>query len=240
MTILEVILHDRSPLRPAGARDRLEALHHVIARKVEPTSEAEDIVRVLLDLMDGYDPAIRRHGERTAGYAVAMGEALALPDGELRQLRSAALLHDLGKLLLPPWLLRKPGPLTGDEYALVQSHPRLGAELLEPFAGLRPAAIWIAHHHERWDGCGYPYGVPGPFIPLGARILAVADTFDALTSRGDHGESPPFPAAVRLLQVGAGRQFDPDLVRVFAAPPEPRAFPSFRPAPARAGSSISE
>ncbi|HET8580728.1 MAG TPA: HD domain-containing phosphohydrolase, partial [Nitrospiraceae bacterium] len=124
--------------------------------------------------------------------------------------------HDIGKLTLPEEILWKDGPLTADEYALVQCHPRAGASLLEPIPFLRIPAILIAHHHERWDGTGYPYGIRGRFIPLGSRILAVADTFDALTSSLSYRQCLSPESATRLLRVVAGSQLDSDLVEVFA------------------------
>lgn len=119
-------------------------------------------------------------------------------------------------LSLPKKILEKNGPLTADEYALVQSHPRAGAELLEPISFLHTPAVWIAHHHERWDGLGYPYGLRGEFIPLGSRILAVADTFDALTMNQPFGQAQDLESALHLLRVGAGSQLDPELAEVFA------------------------
>ncbi len=214
--------HAMTPTRrpcPPDRRDVTGWVTDLSLRHDGSSGGEEAVIENLLGFMDGADPAIRRHGERTAGYAAALGRAVGSPDQALRQLRWAALLHDIGKVTLPESVLRKAGCLTSEEYALVQSHPRAGAELLEPFPFLRTAAVWIAHHHERWDGCGYPYGVPGPFIPLGARILAVADTVDALTSPDEHGWRPPFHAVTRILRVGAGTQFDPDLVEIFASLP---------------------
>ncbi len=170
----------------------------------------------LLARMEREDPALRDHGQRTAVYAMALGQAIGLPQRDLADLYCAALLHDIGKLLLPKAILSKPGPLSMDEYALVQCHPRLSVELLGDIPALRVPAVLIAHHHERWDGTGYPYGVPARFTPLGSRILAVTDVFDALTS--DRPYAPPRDpkAAVRLIQTIAGTHLDPDLVRSFA------------------------
>ena len=134
---------------------------------------------------------------------------------ELNDLCLASLLHDIGVLTLPRYLLDKGGPLSDEEYALLQSHPRAGAELLAPIPILRTAALWIAHHHERWDGFGYPYGLRGELIPLGARILAVADTFDALTSPQPYRPALDRKSATRLLRELAGSQLDPNLVAAF-------------------------
>jgi len=160
-------------------------------------------------------PYVLGHGHRTASYALRLGESVGLSSSDLTHLHYAALLHDIGQLTLPAEILNKDGPLTAEEYELVQCHPRAGAELLQPISFLRVPALWIAHHHERWDGSGYPYGLRGRFIPLGSRILAVADTFDSLTTRHAHGQLQSPTVAVRILQVVAGSQLDPELVEVF-------------------------
>ncbi|TAJ25175.1 MAG: HD domain-containing protein, partial [Nitrospirae bacterium] len=169
----------------------------------------------LLQTMATQRPHLLGHGDRTASYALLLGTAVELSAADLIHLHYAALLHDIGQLTLPDELLKKDGPLTAEEYEQVQSHPRAGAELLEPISFLQIPALWIAHHHERWDGTGYPYGLPGPFIPLGSRILAVADTFDALTSNRPDGQLYNQESALRLLRMVAGSQLDPTLVEVF-------------------------
>jgi HD-GYP domain-containing protein (c-di-GMP phosphodiesterase class II) len=138
-----------------------------------------------------------------------------LGETDLLDLYLAALLHDLGKLVLPDEILEKDGPLTAEEYVRVQRHPRAAADLLEPISSLRVPAVLIAHHHERWDGTGYPCSVRGPLIPLGSRILAVADTFNALTSNRPHRPACDPESALCLLETVAGSQLDPKLVKMF-------------------------
>lgn len=175
----------------------------------------QDAVSGLLRRIAEHDAALWRHGERTARYAEALARRMALPETQLRDLRTAARLHDIGRLTLPRELFTRDGPLSAEEYALVQSHPRAGAELVGLYEDLRAPAVLIAHHHERWDGYGYPYGLRGTFIPLGSRVLAIADTFDALTS-DQHGRSTvDRESAVRILQGLAGTQLDPSLTRRF-------------------------
>jgi HD-GYP domain-containing protein (c-di-GMP phosphodiesterase class II) len=152
------------------------------------------------------------HGERTAHYARLLGVASSLTECQQIELHYAALLHDVGLLTLPGRLLDETAAHSLDDYALIQSHPREGAALLSPYRFLSEAARLIAHHHERWDGAGYPYGLRGAYIPLAARILAIADVFDAIAIR-----STSLPRALRTLQASAGSQFDPILTATFCA-----------------------
>lgn len=150
------------------------------------------------------------HGERTAHYALLLAERLALTGEQRLDLHYAALLHDIGLLMMPEHLLGTAAPHTLNDYALIQSHPREGAALLSPYPFLQEAARLIAHHHERWDGAGYPYGLRGEYIPGSARILAIADVFDSIASRTKSWER-----ALRTLRASAGSQFDPTFCATF-------------------------
>jgi HD-GYP domain-containing protein (c-di-GMP phosphodiesterase class II) len=152
------------------------------------------------------------HAERTAAIACLIGEAFKLDEVSLHQLKLAALLHDVGLLMVPEPLRHRSEPFELPTYSALQCHARLGANLLEPFAFLKQAAILVAHHHEWWDGSGYPYGIRGPFIPFGARILAVADAFDAIDVPGVQDRALRDRIALRILRVAAGTQFDPTVV----------------------------
>ena len=170
-------------------------------------------MRELVLLIESVSLRHQGHGRRTADLAHRIGSAAKLPPDELIDLTLAGLLHDIGLLTLPATLLDECSELSPREFALYQSHPRAGAELLETISFLRRPALWIAHHHERWDGCGYPYGLRGSFIPHGARILAVADTFDGFVHTATRAEMrPDLSAALSLLQVVAGTQLDPEYV----------------------------
>jgi HD-GYP domain-containing protein (c-di-GMP phosphodiesterase class II) len=174
------------------------------------------LVRQVTKELDRLLPCQAGHGQGTEVVALLIGRAAHLEAGVLHQLKLAALLHDIGLLMLPPHLQSERGPLEMDSYVAIQNHPRLGATLLEPFSFLRDATVMIAHHHEHWDGSGYPYGLRGEFIPLGARILAVADAFDAIEVPAVHDRSLRNHIALRILQVAAGTQFDPFVVDILA------------------------
>ena len=152
------------------------------------------------------------HGQQTAAIALAVGQAVGLDADALHQLKLAPLLHDIGLLMLPPDLIANNDVLDPESYVAIQHHARLGANLLEPFLFLQEASILIAHHHERWDGSGYPYGIRGAFIPLGARILAIADTFDAIRIPNVSENDRRNLIALRMIRITSGTQFDPALV----------------------------
>jgi HD-GYP domain-containing protein (c-di-GMP phosphodiesterase class II) len=130
----------------------------------------------------------------------------------LHDLKLAAFLHDIGLLMLPHDLTNGENRFDPEAYVTVQNHPRLGASLLEPFFFLREAAVLIAHHHERWDGSGYPYGIRGRCIPLGSRILSIADAFDAVRIPEVSNRAARNKIALRIIRVAAGTQFDPELI----------------------------
>ncbi len=175
------------------------------------------LVRQVSKELDRLLPWQAGHGQATAAVALQIGQAAQLDDTVLHQLNLAALLHDIGLLMLPPHLQPGQESLEADSYVSIQNHSRLGATLLEPFSFLREATVMIAHHHERWDGSGYPYGLRGEFIPLGARILAVADAFEAIQIPHADDRSHRDRIALRILHVAAGTQFDPLVVDILIA-----------------------
>lgn len=196
-------------------------LQHML-RKIDhlclPSASRRDLesilVRQVARELDQLLPWQAGHGAGTAEVAWQIGRAVPLADNDLHQLRLASLLHDIGMLMLPPCLQTKREWPEPDVYVTIQNHPRLGAMLLEPFSFLREATVMIAHHHERWDGSGYPYGLRGEFIPLGARILAVADAFEAIQVPHVHDRALRDHIAIRILHVASGTQFDPFVVDV--------------------------
>ncbi len=150
-----------------------------------------------------------------ASIVVAMAKNLDLADGEVERIRTAALLHDVGKVGLPQDILDKPAALSAAEWRTVVQHPRIGQVILEQAAALKEAVPIILHHHERYSGHGYPFGLRGNDIPLGARIVAIADAYDAMTNDRPYKRAISHDAAIEELRRHAGTQFDPELVALF-------------------------
>jgi len=178
----------------------------------------------LVAAMEARDPTMVGHSQRVERYAVALGRALELPSSHLAELGLAAYVHDVGKLCIPDAILKKRSLLTADERAAVSLHPVIGERILKPFLRSEVVLEAVRHHHERIDGEGYPDGLRGAAIPLAARIIAVADVFDALTSdRVYHVRLLQDQAEDELARV-AGSQLQPELVdaflKVLAANPE--------------------
>jgi diguanylate cyclase (GGDEF)-like protein len=149
--------------------------------------------------------------------ATAMAATLGLPDGEIERIRTASLLHDLGKLAIPDEILSKPGELDEPEWRVVAEHPKIGQVVLEQAGALRDAATIVLHHHEWYDGRGYPHGLRGQEIPVGARIVAVADAYEAMIAGRPYRSAVTHEAALAELQRHAGIQFDPEMVALFSS-----------------------
>ncbi len=184
-----------------------------LPRSVRPHAETV-LVRQVAKIMDQALPWQQGYARRTAALAQAIGSAAGLCRDAWHHLTLAALLHDIGLLALPNRLHAHAGYLDGESYTAVQCHPRTGAQWLEPYRFLGNASVIIAHHHERWDGSGYPYGIRGTFIPIEARVLAIADAFDAIQIPGAIDQDARNIAAYRILTVASGTQFDPQLVEM--------------------------
>ena len=170
------------------------------------------LVRQATKELDHALPWQHGHGRRTAALARAIGSLTGLSFDALHDLTLASLLHDIGLLALPSHLADHRSYVDSASFAAIQCHPRIGSQWLEPFPFLRNASVIIAHHHERWDGSGFPYGLRGSFIPLEARVLSIADAFDAIQVPGALDSRARDRGAYRILKVAAGTQFDPGLV----------------------------
>ena len=193
----------------------IQGMLRKIDRLQLPIASHHDVERILVRQvsreLDRALPWQVGHGRRTATISLLIGRAVGLTTDELHNLELAAFLHDIGLLMLPHELIIGADRFDSESYVTVQNHPRLGALLLDPFGFLREASVLIAHHHERWDGSGYPYSIRGEFIPLGARILSIADAFDAIKVPESDSETRNL-IALRILRIASGTQFDPSLV----------------------------
>ncbi len=169
----------------------------------------------LAKAMDARDSYTGDHSERLVLWAEAVARELGCSEEEIEALRWAARLHDIGKIGVPDAILHKKGPLTEEEWAVMRRHPIIGAEIVGQIKKLAPAAAIVRHHHERYDGQGYPDGLKGEAIPLGARILAVVDAYGAIVDRRPYKDARPHEEAVAELRRGAGTQFDPRVVEAF-------------------------
>ena len=179
-------------------------------------SEAAETLMVLVSALSRHDKLTRGHSERVRAYTDIIAGELGLTTDDRSKLRWAALLHDVGKMQIPAEILNKPGKLTATEYEIVKQHPLIGAELTEPLRDfLGPWADTVLQHHERWEGGGYPTGIAGDDICYGARIVAVADTFDVITSLRTYKKPASATAARQEIARCSGTQFDPDVVKSF-------------------------
>ncbi|MDG9716620.1 HD-GYP domain-containing protein [Streptomyces sp. DH24] len=169
-------------------------------------------IRALVQAVDIKDGYTRGHSERVGQASMMIARELGLDDDRVEVLRFAGILHDVGKLGVPTRLLRKDGPLTPEERRVIELHPEYGHEIVRGIGFLGEARAAVLHHHERMDGSGYPYGLVGSQIPESARVVAVADAFDAMTSTRSYSRARPVPAALEELQRCAGTHFDPRMV----------------------------
>lgn len=169
-------------------------------------------IRALVQAVDIKDEYTRGHSERVGQASMMIARELGMDDERVEVLRFAGILHDVGKLGVPTRLLRKDGPLTPEERRVIELHPEYGHEMVRGIGFLGEARAAVLHHHERLDGSGYPYGLRGSQIPESARVVAVADAFDAMTSTRCYRRARPVPAALEELERCAGAQFDPRMV----------------------------
>ncbi len=172
-------------------------------------------VRSLAAAVDAKDPYTRGHSERVSEYSALLAEALWMPLDDIESIKVTGLLHDIGKIGVPDEILNKQGTLTDLESETVRLHPAVGRDILRHAPQLERAIKGVLHHHERWDGMGYPDGLKGEEIPIEARILAIADAFDAMTSDRPYRDAMSLEQALHELRLQAGKQFDPELVQVF-------------------------
>ena len=200
-----------------GSVEPVDAALQVKRLEDELRRRHDAVTCAFLQMLDLRDAETGVHSTRLAEWAVRVAERLNVADDDLANIEVAALLHDIGKIGISDAILHKSGPLTEEEFASIRRHSEFGWSILRGLAGFEAAALYVLHHHERVDGTGYPAGIAGDRIPIGARIVAVIDAFDAMVSDRCYRPGLPIEEAFSRLQASAGTQFDADIVREFIA-----------------------
>src|ERR1700678_801515 len=194
----------------------VEARTNQLQAAVANLERSYDITLAALgDALDLKDAETEGHSKRVTAFTIAIARAMQLPQERVRIIARGAFLHDVGKMAIPDAILRKPGRLSPDEQDIMRQHALLGYQLLRNIPFLQEAADIVYSHQERYDGSGYPRGLKGDQIPLGARIFAIADTFDAMTSDRPYRAAQSISSGRREIERHAGKQFDPEIVKVF-------------------------
>jgi putative two-component system response regulator len=173
------------------------------------------VLVALANAVEAKDPTTEHHCDRIAGLATGLARLAGLDAAAIEAIGYGAALHDVGKIGVSEALLRKPGPLSAVEWDEMRRHPLIGATIVEPLRLGRLVAPIVRGHHERWDGTGYPDGLRGAAIPMGARVVAVVDAYDAMTHDRPYRQGLPTAAALAEIRAGAGSQFDPQLAALF-------------------------
>jgi len=202
----------------------LLALARQAAAAIERARLYEDLqasymatIFALATAIEARDPYTGGHSERVTRMALKAAEHLAWPEDQRCWIHQGGILHDVGKIAVPDAILRKPGRLTDEEFAIIKSHPTVGARMLEGISHLANAVPYVLHHQERFDGTGYPAGLVGEAIPVQGRLLAVADTIDAITSNRPYRAAAPLERAIAVVKEESGRQFDPTIANAYMA-----------------------
>ena len=202
----------------------------LVGDELENSSRALNTVYALAATVDAKDHYTYGHSKKVSDYAVSIAEAMGLSSAKVATIRSAGLLHDIGKVGIPDSILRKKDPLTPEEWEYIKAHPRVGVEILRHVPDLSSCLPAILHHHEHYDGSGYPSGLRADSIPLEARILAVVDAYEAITSQRSYRKQPAPIDAFDELRRCSGTQFDPELVNLFCHTMEQAATKAAKPA----------
>ena len=222
-----VVLSIKNVLEKKRLEDELETYHQNLERLVEErTGRLQqayrtlkrshlDSVKVLTEAIDAKDPYTRGHSDRVRRMSLAIAKTMDFTEERMESLEYGALLHDIGKIGIKDEVLQKGGPLNSDEYQYIQEHPLIGVKIIEGIEFFKDKVPMIRHHHEHFDGTGYPDGLVGEAIPLEARIIAVPDAFDAMTSLRPHRKAMPLEDVLSELEQCEGKQFDPLILDIF-------------------------
>ena len=203
------------PLNSKGEKSAKDLAKEIKELKSKQKSVCEQAVRSILQALDCKDHYTFGHSLRVAHFALKLGEEMGFDDETLYDLEMSALFHDIGKIAVPDAVLLKPARLDDEEFLQMKQHSTKSAEILEGFDPFEEVARNAKHHHERYDGRGYPDGLKGDEIPLFSRIILIADTFDAMTSTRPYRKGLPYEVAFAELEELAGSQFDPNLGESF-------------------------
>jgi len=224
-TVRRALEHRRLKRENDAYRTKLEEL--VAARTQQWKTALSDLeesydmtLEALGDALDLKDAETQHHCKRVTAFTIAIARKMGLSKEEIRVIARGAFLHDIGKMAVPDHILHKPGKLTDDEMAIMREHCYLGYKILSRIPFLAEAAEIVYAHQERYDGLGYPRGLKGEEIPLGARIFAIADTLDAMRSKRDYRDAQSIEAARKEIELWSGRQFDPQIAKVFLEMPD--------------------
>ena len=214
------VIHHDDDGRVLVARAEIPLLNYYLSREVRRSDRENqrlflNILQFMAKTMEAKDPHTRSHSENVADHAFKIAQRLGYDEEHLERIAMAGVLHDFGKVGIREDILNKPDALTAGEYRLVQNHPHIASTILEPIEELKDIIADIRHHHERFDGTGYPDGLAGEQIPLGARILAVAEAYDTMVYERAYRAAQSHHAACEELRKGVGTQFDPKIVHVF-------------------------
>jgi diguanylate cyclase (GGDEF)-like protein/PAS domain S-box-containing protein len=193
-----------------------KAEDHMYKKKLfESPSMRGKTINAIINTLHEKNKREEQHSHRVSALCKSMGKALGLPEGEIEELKTVGLLHDIGKIAIEETILNKPGKLTDEEWREIKRHPEIGYRILSTVNDMSEMAEYVLAHHERWDGKGYPKGLKGEEITLQSRIISIADSYDAMTSERSYRSALPEKVAREELQKNSGAQFDPELVRVF-------------------------
>jgi putative two-component system response regulator len=207
-------------LKPIDSESLARIVHARLLRSAELQIALIDqayleTIEVLANTVEMRDPYTHGHIGRVTMYAQWLAEAMDWPEEQMRMLAFGARLHDIGKVIVPDHILKKPGELTPEEWDMMKQHPVAGAKIVGSIKHLKAATNYVLYHHERWDGSGYPHGLQGREIPIEGRLLAIADVYDALTTDRPYHPARPRAEVTYYLEQRAGVHFDPDLVPFF-------------------------
>jgi len=201
---------------PDHINRKLRELYNKVYKKGNPSSmEILRSVRALVRLAEEKDPYTKKHSVKVSRYAVLLAKYVGLPKHQIERIRIASILHDIGKLGIDKHILLKRDTLTHKEYEEVKKHPEIGVKLLKPLKFFENIIPLVKHHHENYDGSGYPAGLKGSSIPFNARLLTIADVYDALTSKRAYRKAYISQEAVKIMQEDIEKKFDPVLLNAF-------------------------